>query len=218
MAMWLAFCPYRCVGGFSFKRLSTRQLRPAVFSTTPIQSSISDSTTELVFPDSIQTWLDIQLPEGRCVGVSISDLPAKEVVSTESLLGINPHNWMHSVFHPQELAYGVELSDIAASSFWLGRLAMRKALNFPDFPILKDSDGRPLLRDGMCGSISHKGNCGVALVSNTTIAASVGVDLEFTSRPGKRSIAPKVLTLREQKSLGCLPGVTIEEEVLLRFR
>jgi 4'-phosphopantetheinyl transferase EntD len=39
----------------------------------------------------------------------------------------------------------------------------------------------------------------------------------MTSRPGRPSIAKKVLTEREQQSLGNLPGVIVDEEVLLRF-
>jgi 4'-phosphopantetheinyl transferase EntD len=162
----------------------------------------------------------VQLPEGRCVGVSVDGLADFEgSFATPASLATNPDHWMHAAYHPKELAFGMELSEAVASSFWLGRLAMRIALQFPDYPILKDSYGRPQLGgSNMCGSISHKGMCGISLVSNSTVTKGVGVDLEFTARPGKRSIAPRVLTQREQESLGSIPGVSVEEEILLRFR
>jgi 4'-phosphopantetheinyl transferase EntD len=72
----------------------------------------------------------------------------------------------------------------------------------------------------MYGSISHKQNIGIALVSknNNDDTAGVGIDIEFISRPGKRSIAKRVLTKNETKALGNIPGITAEEEVMLRFR
>eukprot|EP00536_Pseudo-nitzschia_multiseries_P010902 jgi/Psemu1/307727/fgenesh1_kg.350_\ len=111
------------------------------------------------------------------------------------------------------------------NSFWLGRLAMRMALDFPDYPILRDQYGRPELRPGRFGSISHKRDKGVAIVSpsiidqgNPDIALSgVGVDLEVTSRSGRPSLSRRILTPKEQAELGKIPGLTIEQEVLLRF-
>lgn len=141
-----------------------------------------------------------------------------EEAPTTEFLGSRPDHWMHAAFHPDELAYGLILSEAVASNFWLGRLAMRIALDFPTYPIMKDSCGRPQLQDQFCGSISHKEQCGIALVSNSSLVAGVGVDLELTARPGKRSIAPRVLTERERETLGTLPGVSADEEVLLRFR
>lgn len=186
---------------------------------TRICSTLSDAPTELFLPEHVRTWLDVQLPEGRCVGVSIQDMfDNSSLVPTPDVLAANPDHWMHRAFHPDEVAYGRELSETTAASFWLGRLAMRIALDFPAYPILKDSFGRPQMNGRICGSISHKDDCGIALISNSTLVAGVGVDLELTSRPGKRSIAPRVLTEREQEALGKLPGVSVEEEVLLRFR
>lgn len=100
------------------------------------------------------------------------------------------------------------------------------ALEFPDYPILKDKYGRPRLNPGVHGSISHKQNNGVAIASSspaindgncTERLVGVGIDLELTSRPGKISISKRVLTVNERKSLGRLPGITVDEEVLLRF-
>jgi len=75
------------------------------------------------------------------------------------------------------------------------------------------------------GSISHKQDRGVAIVSppmiddndSDVILSGVGIDLEMTSRPGRGNISKKILTANEQQSLGKIPGMTIDEEVLLRF-
>jgi 4'-phosphopantetheinyl transferase EntD len=132
-------------------------------------------------------------------------------------LETNPNHWIHSVFHPKEIEYGLEA---ASHSFWVGRTAMKLALDFPANPILKDEYGRPQLPPGICGSISHKLDRGVALIAavENTASTSIGIDLEVTSRKGKRSIAPRVLTEVERQSLGKIPNLTVEEEVLLRFR
>jgi 4'-phosphopantetheinyl transferase EntD len=146
-----------------------------------------------------------------------------DAMTPEHILA-NPNHWVHSIYHPDEVAYAMNLYAASSKSFWMGRLAMRVALGFPDYAILKDSYGRPQLAPGIYGSISHKKDCGVALVSeimtsnNNTTLAGVGVDIELTSRPGKRSIAPRVLTKKEREELGRIPGITPDEEVLLRFR
>jgi 4'-phosphopantetheinyl transferase EntD len=189
----------------------------------------------------------MSVPEGRCLGILLKpstknddgcfprtdsdDDPSDEhddsVLMTYTDDGIvlpsKSHQWMHSMFHPSEIALGMTLK-CSRTSFWLGRLAIRTALDYPDYPILRDSFGRPMLSKGLFGSISHKQNKGVAIVSSTkrdeasgTVLAGIGIDLEMTSRPGRPSIAKKVLTEREQQSLGGLPGVDTDEEVLLRF-
>lgn len=214
--------PRRGVLAFPIQRWSNSRLRwkACCHTTTTICATVSDPSAEIILPKHVQKWLDIQLPEGRCVGVSVAELPGTEdgPFAISDALAANPDHWMHTAYHPKELAFGMELSDAMASSFWLGRLAMRIALQFPDYPILKDSYGRPQVGENFLGSISHKGACGIALVSNSASLAGVGVDLEVTSRPGKRSVAPKVLTEREQGSLGSLPGISLDEEILLRFR
>jgi len=185
-------------------------------STIAFQSVVSAEAVELILPSHVRKWLDLELPEGRCVGVSMSQpVDQDNCLDNDNL----ERKWMQKAYHPDEIVYGNNLSGAMAESFWLGRLAMRLALDFPEYPILKDSYGRPTLHEGWLGSISHKGFCGVALVSErTSEIAGVGIDLEYTSRPGKRSIAPRILTERELQGLGGIPGVNAEEEVLLRFR
>jgi len=91
-----------------------------------------------------------------------------------------------------------------------------------DPSILKDQYGRPQVPKGFIGSISHKKNMGVALVSAVDDDGSlpptkgIGVDIEQTfSR--RKDIAKKVLTEWEIENLGKIEGVTRDEEVLLRF-
>jgi hypothetical protein len=206
----------RCTGGFSnMSRIPCTRQRP-LSSKTALQSAASGKATDVILPSHVRKWLDIELPEGRCVGVAMS---AGTDAGWLSENHARNWQWMARAYHPDEIDYGKSLSGSRAESFWLGRLAMRLALDFPEYPILKDSFGRPALDGNVLGSISHKGDCGVALVSHSTSRlAGIGIDLEYTSRPGKKSIAPRVLTDREQRSLGGISGVSVEEEVLLRFR
>ncbi|KAG7343967.1 phosphopantetheinyl transferase [Nitzschia inconspicua] len=217
-----------------------------------LSSTFSDTSSNVLPTSDVETWLDLTLPEGRCVGVRAirgdesfpPDLgeynEAERMDDGEFMKLLSEDHWMRVCFHPEEIRYGATLRQ-SRTSFWLGRLALRIALGFPDYPILRDSFGRPqfsssdLVRgDGastsMVGSISHKQDRGVALVSSTTLSsassdnddnlilAGVGVDLELTSRPeGKQSIAKRVLTESERTTLGNLSGVSEEEEILLRF-
>jgi hypothetical protein len=233
----------RCLAVRGWKPQSPRCHPPACSKRTVLlRASTSTSTTTLAtdqnlpksvsrirLPPHVRHWLDVELPEGRCVGVTMSDLPESDPDAiTPEHVADNPNHWVHAAYHPEEIAFGMTLKPASSSSFWMGRLAMRLALGFPDYPILKDSHGRPQLDPKVgCGSISHKQDTGIALVSsnnnsnnnnNNATVAGVGVDLELTSRPGKRSIAPRVLTEKERESLGNIPGISAEEEVLLRFR
>ena len=205
-----------CSVGLSLPSRSHFSRHRALSSTIAFGSAVSGEAVELILPGHVRKWLDLELPEGRCVGVSMSEAVDGDYCLDDDNL---ERKWMQKAYHPDEIVYGNTLSGAMADSFWLGRLAMRLALDFPEYPILKDSYGRPTLHGRWLGSISHKGFCGVALVSErTSEIAGVGIDLEFTSRPGKRSIAPRVLTERELQALGGIPGVNAEEEVLLRFR
>mmetsp|Transcript_8173 Transcript_8173/g.15382 ORF Transcript_8173/g.15382 Transcript_8173/m.15382 type:complete len:474 (+) Transcript_8173:181-1602(+) len=165
----------------------------------------------------------------------------------------NENHWIKEILHPDEVEYGFQQpSESARITFFIGRLAMRTALaqmkgidsnvsveyedrlgGFTKLPtvstndqsILKDEHGRPKVPKGFIGSISHKQNTAVALVSTLSSGSEgimssptigVGVDIEqsFTRR---RNIAKKILTSNELNDLGQLEGVTRDEEVLLRF-
>ena len=180
-------------------------------------------------PSSCKLVFDLQLPEGRCLGFSVKDLSAShpDSLAWEQISG-NEDHWIRSWLHPDEVSYGlnevVSTSSLSpTSSFWVGRLAMRAALGFPDYPVVRDTFGRPSLPRSIRGSISHKQGVGVALVQDVApcsdkTTSGIGVDLEFTSRPRKRSIAKRVLTKQELGELGRLPDVSLDEETLLRFR
>jgi 4'-phosphopantetheinyl transferase EntD len=192
------------------------------------QQSNSTSLNTGTIPKDLSKWLDLSLPEGRCLGVHVlaqDDGDNNSFPKGDTMNPLPDDHWIHSVFHPDEVALAKTMREMPRKSFWLGRLAMRMALDFPDYPIVRDSYGRPQLTFGLCGSISHKQNRGIALVSSVledeqsgAKLTGVGVDLELTSRPGRSSIAKRILTQHEILTLGNIPGISIDEEVYLRFR
>jgi 4'-phosphopantetheinyl transferase EntD len=149
-------------------------------------------------------------------------LTARAIMDPDHTNTNTNHHWLHSLLHPEEVAYGMDRScSNARESFFLGRLAMRQALGFGPHhvqttdAILKDEYGRPAVPTGFLGSISHKRGTGVALVavdddsvpteSNDAAGSprlGIGIDLEQICSQGKSSIARKVLTKREIEDLG----------------
>jgi len=87
--------------------------------------------------------------------------------------------------------------------------------------ILKDQYGRPQVPTGFIGSISHKKNLGVALVTTSnddSLATTRGIGVDIEQRFSRRKdLAKRVLTEWEINNLGKIEGVTRDEEVLLRF-
>lgn len=176
-------------------------------------------------PYNLKMWFDVTLPEGRCVGVETTNetdcFPQDLFDGTTT---IESDHWTRVALHQDEVEFGLKLKE-TKNSFFLGRLALRLALDFPNYAILKDEHGRPQLKEDFLGSISHKQDKGVAIVSppvtddrNSDIVLSgLGIDLEVTSRPGRSNIAKRILTENERQSLGNLPGISVDEEVLLRF-
>ncbi|VEU33359.1 unnamed protein product [Pseudo-nitzschia multistriata] len=228
-----AFLPRACRHGFggrqaSFYRAGTVAARMAS-NTTDVGAGVVGGGEILAskrpgsLPADLATWFDVSLPEGRCIGVKTANETAcfpQSPPGTE----LEPDHWIRSFFHSDEIEFGMTLKQ-TRNSFWLGRLAMRMALGYPGYPIVRDYYGRPRLREGAFGSISHKKGRGVALASHSVadpglpgaIFSGVGVDLEMTSRPGRPSLAKRVLTASERESLGGIPGIAADEEVLLRF-
>ena len=176
-------------------------------------------------PCNLKKWFDISLPEGRCIGVSTANETDcfPQDFSDEST-AIQRNHWLRSILHQEEIEFGTTLKK-TRNSFWLGRLALRMALDFPGYPILRDKYGRPQLKEDMFCSVSHKPDKGVAIISSPRkddrnshiVLSGVGIDLEVTSRKGRPSIAKRILTANERESMGNLPGITFDEEVLLRF-
>jgi len=101
-----------------------------------------------------------------------------------------------------------------------GRIALRRALQVINKgespPILTDEYGAPTLPLGIIGSISHKDDfaVGVAAIDHM---GRVGVDIERCYNKAADALSRRLLTQREQESLGKIPNICMEEEVLLRF-
>jgi len=174
-------------------------------------STDTDSETVRTCCDRL---FDLELPEGRCVGLKFQDIAEDSSDAlTPTAIADNNH-WIHNLLHPEEIAYGLELpSDSTRQCFFLGRLAIREALRLQDIQstaILKDDYGRPNVPPGFLGSISHKRSVGVALVANDLPKEElvdgpklgIGIDIEDCNPSGRRNVARKVLTERELDELG----------------
>ena len=101
-----------------------------------------------------------------------------------------------------------------------GRVALRralKAISRGDSPsILKDAHGAPVLPGDVTGSISHKDDLAVG-VAIADSSGGIGVDIERCHNKAAFTLLRRIITPREQANLGSLPGISVEEEVLLRF-
>jgi phosphopantetheine--protein transferase-like protein len=194
-----------------------------VFAVRAMSSSLEALTWPLDRQKYVNNLFDFQLPQGRCVGL---ELPPE--MENEALEGwSDSKHWVHSFLHHEEVLYVQEKSRPVRKSFLLGRLALRDALNDgftqrpnrdKQQPYLKDMHGRPILPSSHMGSISHKGNIGVAIVAPSCPHTAIGVDIErIEFKPTRRNIAPKILTETEIQSLGNLGNMPLEHEILLRF-
>ena len=156
-----------------------------------------------VIPD---VAFDLELAHGRCVGVRLSGaVGAVEALAEAALL-------------PEERAYAASLSSVRRRTWMGGRIALRQALAREGIgapPVLADGRGAPALPPGVAGSVSHKEDMAVALVSREPVA-KLGVDVERDA-PGKLDISKKVLTDEELLELAKLGSSERAREVLLRF-
>ena len=203
--------------------------RPELFhSTTRIQSSLSTVSSPTVLSrldnatfhlrEHCDLLFDLDLPEGRCVGLQLRDSKESRDGLAPTAIAENPQHWIHHVLHPEEVVYGIsQPSENGRNSFLLGRLALREALKceaggidpmtITSYCILKDEHGRPNVPRGFLGSISHKHNTAVALVAvdrqptEEAPLLGIGVDVE-EAFADKSRIARKVLTKNEIESLG----------------
>lgn len=104
-------------------------------------------------------------------------------------------------------------------SFVAGRIALRKAceqLGQPIAgPILPDHRGTPLLPAHLSGSISHKRDLAIGMVSFSS-HGTLGVDLEDYGPP-RLSIAESVLRAEELAALEALPEARRWIAILVRF-
>ena len=104
------------------------------------------------FPDSLNTWFDLSLPEGRCIGFETTD--EEDSFPLDERTTIPSDHWLFSAFHKDEVDFGMQLKK-TRNSFWLGRLALRRALDFPDYPVLKDEYGRPEMKNDVFGPVKQ---------------------------------------------------------------
>ena len=152
--------------------------------------------------------------------------------------GMDPsHNDLHvtallesGALHSAEAALAMTLPTSRRAAFVAGRVALRAAIHavapgtddvplLLARPLLRTTRGAPTLPAGVLGSISHKRThaLAIALAGNR---GHVGVDLE--ERPNatdalRPSIAPRILTAREQDALTSLDPLAHRDATLLRF-
>ena len=147
----------------------------------------------------------LDLPFGRCVGVSLPEDGAFELPAG---------------LHPVETAFARALPEARRVGWVGGRVALRAALAAVGLeasePMLSTPRGAPLLPPGAVGSVSHKRTIAVALCAREAAPrATIGIDVEDL-RPLRTDIAPRVLTSDE---LAVIPpsGPARDAAVLLRF-
>lgn len=117
-----------------------------------------------------------------------------------------------------EAAFARELRAYRQVSFVGGRIALRAAaaqLGQQVPPILPDDRSRPRLPPALAGSISHKRDLAVGMVSQAA-HGTLGVDLEDYA-PQRPSIAGHVLTEAEQATIASLPEGRRWIALLVRF-
>jgi 4'-phosphopantetheinyl transferase EntD len=129
-----------------------------------------------------------------------------------------------ALLHPYEWTMAATMSRARRPTFVAGRIALRAAAlaAAPSVvvpPLLVDHRGAPQLPRGVLGSISHKRTRAIAIALAGT-HGFVGIDLE--TRPHARdahrpSIAPRILTAREQDQIHALDPLAHREATLLRF-
>ena len=130
--------------------------------------------------------------------------------------------------HSAEAALAMTMLAVRRAAFVAGRVALRAAIHaiapgrddvplLLARPLLRTTRGAPTLPAGVLGSISHKRThaLAIALVGHS---GHVGVDLE--ERPNasdalRPSIAPRILTAREQDALSSLDPLAHRDATLL---
>lgn len=123
----------------------------------------------------------------------------------------------------EEIEFGMvkeQHSQARLNKYIGGRVALRRALdmlrqhNVP--PILRNQWGAPILPASISGSISHKDYVIVALAAVST-THRLGVDIEYCGNKAAGLLQRRILSDCERKSIGSLPNISSEEDVLLRF-
>lgn len=119
---------------------------------------------------------------------------------------------------PAEAVHARSLRAYRQVSFVGGRLALRQAcaqLGHQVPPILPDARNRPQLPVSLAGSISHKKDLAIGMVSPASLG-TLGVDLE-DYQPQRLGIASQVLSPRELAEIAELPDNRRWIALLVRF-
>lgn len=120
---------------------------------------------------------------------------------------------------PEERALATSYAARRMRTFATGRAVLKEALTRAGGAaqfIGRSARGAPLLPTGYRGSLSHKDELAVALVTRTDDDVTVGVDVELVGA-ATRDIASHVLTAREIDALAHLDDTARARAVLERF-
>ena len=167
--------------------------------------------------DAYQTLNTRNLCGAQCV---IIQSPTPEAFQFNSFQ-LNTQIYNHIL--PEEIEFGKikeKSNDARLNKFIGGRIALRRAFDILQIselaPIMRDSWGAPILPMHLTGSISHKDYyaVGVAAIDDK---GRVGVDIERCNNKAATTLQRRILTDNERATLGKLPNIPIEEDILLRF-
>ncbi len=101
--------------------------------------------------------------------------------------------------HPREQAETTKMGAKRLKDFRASRYCARKALeqvNISGFPLLPSKDRAPVWPAEISGSITHKGDRCLAVISAKSKITSIGVDIEYNS-PLKNTLTKQILTESE---------------------
>jgi hypothetical protein len=124
----------RFSGAFSIHKASWWIPSEVLRKFTSKETNAADMIDSIVQPTVFEKWLDVELAEGRCVGVKTNIDTTEEIFKPKDLQDSN--HWAHALYHPEELSYGMNIGAGSQSySFWLGRM-VRFVLTLQKWSIL----------------------------------------------------------------------------------
>ena len=177
----------------------------------------------------------VPAPSGAPSAFTLARVEVPPALDADSSLWV-PTLVSSALLHPEEAALAEAMPPARRATFVAGRLAMRAAMGFtlaeggPQAvfaPILRTARGAPVLPNVVAGSVSHKHDAALALMSARGTLPSgasmhVGVDLEHRPTPRdveRPSIARRILTAPELDALSSLDADPLaqRERVILSF-
>jgi len=233
-------CPHPSDFSVLDHALPTTNTNTTTTTTMPVERySISKSIT-----DPVKSQLINQSSEHELIDVELHQLSRSKgdsgiVTRTSSYRAQQKYTSSIDVeqqmyVHPDEIEFGRKKEERnlrRANIFIGGRIALRSCLTHLESssslssgfgwacpPILSNEFGAPLLPSAISGSVSHKGDLVVGIVTAGT-EYRVGVDIEKCHNKAVDRLYQRILTPSEQSRLGRLVNVSItpEEEVMLLF-